>query len=179
MSDFKIANRYAQALIQQATADNKLDVIAKDMQTIYDTCQSSKDLRNVLSNPIINGSQKLSALKAIFKNLDKLTVNLITLVCSKNRENILADIADTFIAAYRAHQGIQKVNIESAVAADEKTLQSIKKYVMDKTGAKDIEMHTTINPSVIGGLVIKFGDNLLDTSIAAKIRNLKKELNIA
>lgn len=179
MSDFKIANRYAQALIQQAQADNKLDAIAKDMQTIFDTCQSSKDLRNVLSNPIINGSQKLSALKAIFKTLDPLSVNLITLVCEKNRENILASIADTFIMAYRAHQGIQKVNVESAVAADEKTLQSIKKYVMDKTGAKDIEMHTSINPAVIGGLVIKFGDNLLDTSIAAKLRNLKKELNIA
>ncbi len=179
MSEIKIANRYAQALIQQAIADNKLSVVADNMQTLLDTCQSSKDLRNVLSNPIINGDQKLMALKTIFKNFDALTINLMALVCSKSRENVLAEIAESFLSAYRAHQGIQKVHIESAVVADEKTLQSIKQFVMDKTGAKSIELHSTINPSVIGGLVIKFGDNLLDSSIAAKLRNLKKELNIA
>ncbi len=179
MSEIKIANRYAQALIQQAIADNQLSAVAANVQTLFDTCQTSKDLRNVLSNPIIVPSQKLEALKSIFKNFDNLTLNLIVLVCSKNRENILADIAEAFLTAYRAHQGIQKVNIESAVAADDNTLQSIKKYVMDKTGARDIELHTSINPDIIGGLVIKFGDNLLDSSIAAKLRNLKKELNIA
>ena len=71
------------------------------------------------------------------------------------------------------------VNVESAVAIDDKTAQSIQNYIKEKTGAKTIQLHTTINPAVIGGLVIKFGDNLLDTSIAAKLRNLKKELNIA
>jgi F-type H+-transporting ATPase subunit delta len=179
MSDLKIANRYAQALIQQAISDKKLEVVAKNMQVFFDTYHSSKDLRNVLSNPVINNSQKLSALNTIFKDFDKLSANLIRLVCKKNREGMLSEIADTFIAAYRTHMGVQKVNVESAVKADEKTLQSIKKYVMDRTGAKDIELHTSINPEVIGGLVIKFGDNLLDTSIAAKLRNLKKELNIA
>jgi F-type H+-transporting ATPase subunit delta len=179
MPEIKIANRYAQALIQQAIADNKLAAVAKDIQSLNDTCNSSRDLRNVLSNPIISPAQKLNALKAIFKGFDQLTLNLIELVCSRNRENILADIAAAFLSAYRKHQGIEKVNVESAVETDEKTLQSIKKFVMEKTGAKDIELHTSINPSVIGGLVIKFGDNLLDSSIAAKLRNLKKELNIA
>ncbi len=179
MSEIKIANRYAQALIQQAIADNKLATVAGDVQVLYDTCRASKDLRNVLSNPIIANAQKLSALKTIFKNFDGLTLNLIKLVCTRNRENILEKIAEAFLSAYRSYQGIQKVNVESAVAADDRTLQSIKKFVMEKTGAKDIELHTSINPDVIGGLVIKFGDNLLDSSIAAKLRNLKKELNIA
>lgn len=179
MSEIKIANRYAQALIQQAISENKLEAVAGDMQTLYSTCKASKDLRNVLTNPIIAGSQKLSALKTIFKNFDNLSVQLITLVCSKNRENILLEIADAFMTAYRSHKGIQKVNVESAVAVDEATLQSIRQFVKQKTGANDIELHTSINPSVIGGLVIKYGDNLLDSSIAAKIRNLKKELNIA
>jgi len=179
MSEIKIANRYAQALIQQATTDNKLEVVAANMQVLSDTCANSKDLRNVLTNPIINGNEKLGALKTIFKNFDSLTLNLLNLVCAKNRENILDQIADAFLSAYRTHQGIEKVNVESAVAIDDKTAQSIQQFIKEKTGAKTIELHTTINPAVIGGLVIKFGDNLLDTSIAAKLRNLKKELNIA
>ncbi len=179
MSEIKIANRYAQALIQQATADNKLEAVAANMQLLSETCANSKDLRNVLTNPIINGNEKLNALKSIFKNFEPLSLKLIDLVCAKNRENILTEIADAFLAIYRTQQGIEKVNVESAVAIDEKTAQSIQQYIKEKTGAKTIQLHTSINPAVIGGLVIKFGDNLLDTSIAAKLRNLKKELNIA
>ncbi|NQW42633.1 MAG: ATP synthase F1 subunit delta [Bacteroidetes bacterium] len=179
MSEIKIANRYAQALIQQATTDNKLSVVAQDIQVLFDTISNSKDLKNVLQNPIINGVQKLDALTSIFKNFNPLSSGLINLVCNKNRENILLDIADAFLNAYRTQQGIQKVTIESAVALDSKTVDSIKQFVKEKTGANEIEVHTSINTTVIGGMIIKYGDNLLDTSIAAKLRNLKKELNIA
>src|ERR1043165_3937839 len=101
MSEIKIANRYAQALMQQAITDNNLSAVASDMQSLYDTCMSSKDLRNVLSNPIIASGQKLAALKTIFKNFDVLTSNLLQLVCSRNRENILPGIAEAFLSAYR------------------------------------------------------------------------------
>ena len=155
MSEIKIANRYAQALIQQATTDNKLSVVAQDIQVLFDTISNSKYLKNVLQNQIINGVQKLDALTSIFKNFNPLSTG------------------------YRTQQGIQKVTIESAVALDSKTVDSIKQFVKEKTGANEIEVHTSINTNVIGGMIIKYGDNLLDTSIAAKLRNLKKELNIA
>jgi F-type H+-transporting ATPase subunit delta len=179
MSETKISNRYAEALMQQAVADNKLSVVADNLSVLSNTCKESKDLRNALSNPIINIQQKQDALMKIFAGFDPLVLNFIKLICSKNRENILPDIADAFLNLYRIKQGIQKVNVQSAVKLSEHDEQSIKQYIKQKTGAQSIELHTEINPSVIGGLVIKFGDNLLDTSIAAKLRNLKKELKIA
>ncbi|MCC6818154.1 MAG: ATP synthase F1 subunit delta [Bacteroidia bacterium] len=179
MSETKISNRYAQALMQQANADNKLSVVASDMALISSTCHSSKDLSNALKNPIINPPQKLNAILAIFSKADKSTQDFLKLVCSRNRENILPDIAEAFLNLYRKAQGIEKVMVQSASAISESDKKSIESYVQKHTGAKSVEMHTEINPSVIGGLVIKFGDNLLDTSIAAKLRKLKKELNIA
>jgi len=179
MSETKISNRYAQALMQQAITDNKLSVVADNMALISSTCSSSKDLRNVLSNPIINQQQKLNALLSVFAQVDPMVLNFIRLICDKNRENLLPDMADAFLTLYRTNEGIQKVTVQSAVKVSEHDEQSIKQYIKQKTGAKSIELHTEINPSVIGGLVIKFGDNLLDTSIAAKLRKLKKELNIA
>lgn len=80
---------------------------------------------------------------------------------------------------YRKNQGIEKVSVQSAAALNESDKTSIQQYVQKITGAKSVELHTEINPSVIGGMVIKFGDNLLDSSVAAKLRKLKKELNIA
>jgi F-type H+-transporting ATPase subunit delta len=179
MPETKISNRYAEALMQQAIADNKLSAVADNMATISATTRSSKDLSNVLSNPIINKQQKQNALLAVFAGLDPMVLNFIKLVSSRNRESILQDIADAFLALYRVNQGIEKVTVQSAVPISEHDEQSIKQYIKQKTGAKTIELHSEINPSVIGGLVIKFGDNLLDTSIAGKLRKLKKELNIA
>ncbi len=179
MSETRISNRYAEALMQQALADNKLSVVADNMSTLSATCRSSKDLRNALANPIINIQQKQSALLSIFSGFDPLTQNFIRLVCGRNRENILPDIADAFLSLYRAKQGIEKVTVQSAVKINQQEEQNIKQYVKQKTGAREVELHSEINPDVIGGLVIKFGDNLLDTSIAAKLRKLKKELNIA
>lgn len=179
MSETKISNRYAQALMQQATADNKLAAVAADMALISSTCSSSKDLSNALKNPIINPQQKLNAILAIFSKTDKTTQEFLKLVCGRNRENILPDIAEAFLNLFRKAQGIEKVLVQSAAPISEGDKKSIEAFVQKHTGAKSVEMHTEIQPSVIGGLVIKFGDNLLDTSISAKLRKLKKELNIA
>lgn len=179
MSETKISNRYAQALMQEAIAENKLPAVAADMAVISKICAESKDLRNTLMNPVINQQQKLSALQSVFKGLDATVQGFIRLVCSKNRESLLPDIADAFLSQYRRHQGIEKVTVQSTAPVSKQDKQSIRQFIKQKTGAKEIELHTEINPDVIGGLVIKFGDNLLDSSIAAKLRKLKKELKIA
>lgn len=179
MSETKISNRYAQALMQQVITEGKLEVVAKDMANISETCKSSADLRNTLKNPIINPQQKMNALLAIFSKADSSTLDFIRLVCNRNRENYLLDISEAFLNSYRKHQGIEKVLVQSAAPVNEGDKKSIMAYVQKHTGAKSVELHTEINPAVIGGLVIKFGDKLLDTSISAKLRKLKKELNIA
>jgi|LauGreDrversion4_2_1035121.scaffolds.fasta_scaffold62169_2 F-type H+-transporting ATPase subunit delta len=179
MSETKIANRYAEALIQQAITENQLKAVAESMTIIGSTCEQSKDLRNVLNNPIILPSQKLSALMQIFSNCNKLVLDFIQLICTKNRENLIPVITEAFLSLYRKHEGIEKVSVQTASALSNDDQKHIQQYVLKATGAKSVEIDAQINPAIIGGMVIKFGDNLLDTSIAAKLRKLKKELNIA
>lgn len=179
MSETKISNRYAQALIQQAISDNTLSAVAQNMADLSATCHHSADLRNALKNPIIPSQQKLNALKEIFKGFNKTSVDFIQLVCGRNREDILADISEAFLALYRKHQGIVKVSVQTATALSDNDKNSIKAYVQQSTGAQSVELHTEIKTDIIGGMVIRFGDNLLDTSISAKLRKLKKELKIA
>ena len=179
MSELKIANRYSQALMQQSMELKNTSEIFVQMQHIEKVCNENKSLLNVLKNPIISGNEKLKALNAIFNGSNPLILNLFNLLCLKRRENQLLNIAHSFIQLYRVNQGIEKVTVESAIALDKNTLDQIEAYTKQQTGAKQVDITNTINPSVIGGMVIKFGDNLLDTSIAAKIRKIKKELNIA
>lgn len=179
MSETKIANRYAEALMQEALSANQLKAVAESMTIIGSTCAESKDLRNVLNNPIILPSQKLSALMKIFSNSNKLALDFIQLICNKNRESLLPGITEAFLNLYRKHEGIEKVTVQTAAALSSEDQKNIQQYVLKATGAKAIELDTQINPAIIGGMVIKFGDKMLDTSIASKLRKLKKELNIA
>jgi F-type H+-transporting ATPase subunit delta len=179
MSETKIANRYAEALIQQAITENQLKAVAESMTLIGSTCEQSKDLRNVLNNPIILPSQKLSAMMQIFSSCNKLVLDFIQLICNKNRESLIPVISDAFLSLYRKHEGIEKVSVQTASPLSNDDQKHIQQYVLKATGAKSVEIDAQINPAIIGGMVIKFGDNLLDTSIAAKLRKLKKELNIA
>lgn len=179
MSDIKIANRYSEALMQQAIADNQLQAVADNMLAINTTCKNSQDLTNALKNPIINLNQKQAALLEIFKGSNKLVLDFLKLVCSKNRENLLPQISEAFLDLYRKQLGIEKVHVQTASPLSDSDVKSIQQYVQKASGAKSVELHTEINNSIIGGLVIKFGDNLLDTSISGKLRKLKKELNIA
>lgn len=179
MSDIKIANRYASALYQQAVADDSLSVINDDMKLVFNTCKNSKDLMLVLQNPIIKSSEKKAVLKQVFTNVNPLLIKFIDLICEKNREDLLSRIAESFLVINRQHLGIEKVDVISAIELDLPTIESIKKYILAQTGAKEIELNSSINPELIGGMQIKFGDNMLDTSISAKLKKLKKELNIA
>lgn len=179
MADNKISNRYASALFQQALENQVIEETAKDMKLIATTCSNSKDLMNVLSNPIINASEKLKVLKLIFSNIGTISSQFIDLICLKKREDLLNEIAESYIELYRKHLGIQRVDLTSAIDIDNVTKEEIKAFVKQKTNAKEVELITKINPDIIGGFVIKFGDNLLDTSISSKLRKLKKELNIA
>lgn len=179
MSERKIANRYAEALMQQALADGNVAEVAESILVVSNTCKASKDLRNVLNNPIINPAQKQAALLTVFKACHPLVYDFIKMICGKNRENILPVISEAFVDLYRKNNGIELVKVQSAAPLTDKDKTSIQEFVQKKTGAKSVELHAEINASIMGGMLIKFGDNLLDTSIAAKLRKLKKELNIA
>jgi len=179
MSEHKISNRYATALFQQALENKMLEETAQDMKLIANTCKNNKDLMNVLSNPIINPNEKLKALKQIFSSIGTISSRFIELICLKKREDLLDKIAESFIDLYSKHLGIQRVDLTSAIELDNATKEEIKAYVKQQTSAKEVELNSQINPDIIGGFVIKFGDRLLDTSISAKLRKLKKELNIA
>jgi len=108
-----------------------------------------------------------------------LVLDFIQLICNKNRESLIPVITDAFLSLYRKHEGIEKVSVQTASPLSNDDQKHIQQYVLKATGAKSVEIDAQINPTIIGGMVIKFGDNLLDTSIAAKLRKLKKELNIA
>jgi F-type H+-transporting ATPase subunit delta len=170
------ARRYAKALMSLSLEKGNLDTIYSDMILIKKTIVENKELRNVLQSPIVKMDSKQSILKAIFTGkVDAMTEGFIDLVAEKGREGKLLLISTAFIDAYKEHKNIAKVEVTSAVALDEGQKKKIIEMIATQ-GISNVDMEEKIDPALIGGFIVRFGDQQIDASIVRKFNNLKQEL---
>lgn len=174
----KAARRYAKALLQSALEQDKLGEVEKDVRFIQSTIDDSRELKVFLRSPVIKSEDKLEGLLAIFGShvTDELK-SLFRLLSEKRREDLLADICSGFIKLYNEHQGIIRVDVETAYELKDTQKQALHKELTEKTGKK-VKMNVSENKDLIGGLVVKIGDTVIDGSVKYKINKLKKQFAV-
>ncbi len=168
-------NRYAQSLLEIAVDQNQLDAVYNDMHLIGTTISESKDLSILLNSPVVKSSKKNDVLNAVFgAKISDHTKKFLTLVTDRNRAALLEDIAYSFVNLYKEERNIIVAEVTSAVKLDDNQ----KKNIIDllKTDAT-IEMVEKIDPSIIGGFIVRVGDKQIDASILSELSNLKQALN--
>src|SRR5687768_3567070 len=112
MKGSKIASRYAQALLDLAVEKNVLDKVNADMVQFAEVCNESKELRNLLSSPIIPATKKLDVLNQAFaKDMDAMSMGFIALIVKHSRENLMAEIAAAYTQLYKVHRNILDVYV--------------------------------------------------------------------
>ncbi|MEO1628415.1 MAG: ATP synthase F1 subunit delta, partial [Bacteroidota bacterium] len=178
MSVTRIASRYAKSLIDLAIEQDKLERVKGDIES-FQKAIDNRDYYLLLKSPIINPSKKLSIADALFKNgFDELTMAFIRIITNKGRESYLPEIAAEFVKQYRAHKHISTVKLTTASPLTEETLGKIKQSLMSSSATDDnVEIETTVDPSIMGGFVIEFDDKLYDSSVAHKLELLRKEFS--
>jgi len=174
----KAARRYAKALLQSALEKNKLGEIEKDIRFIQNTLDDSRELKVFLRSPVITTENKLKGLNSIFgKKVSDETKSLFRLLSEKRRESLLAEICTGFIQLYNDHQGLIQVEVETAYPMSDSQKKELQKELSEKTGKK-VQMNVVENKELIGGLVIKIGDTVIDGSVKHKINKLKKQFAV-
>lgn len=176
MSVQRIASRYAKSLIDLAIEQDKLEEVKGDI-IAFNKATDNRDLYLLLKSPIINPSKKQEVLKALFDGkFSKMVMSFIQIIVNKNREKFLPEIADEFITQYKAHKHISTVKLISAVPLSDESVAKIKeRLVASKTTDDQIEIETSVNPELIGGYVLEFGDRLYDASVAHQLDRIRKE----
>ena len=148
MSELIVAHRYAKSLLDFAIEKNVVDAVYTDMVGFKETCEGSKDLVLALKSPIIKHYTKLAILNKLFKSIfNPVTYSIFVIITNKNRESILPAIAKQFINLYT-------------------------KIVKDYTG-KEVQLTEHIDESLIGGFILRVGDQQIDDSIRRKLNDLK------
>ena len=177
MSQSRITIRYAKALFQLAAKQETLDQSYNDMVLLDSVCAESKELSLLLKSPIVKTDKKLKILEEIFgSKINKVTMSFINIITTKKRESLLALIASSFIALYKAHNKIETATVISATPLEESLRVEVINFIK-KHGDNDVELTEKVDPTIIGGSIIRMGDKQLDTSVSKAISELRQIFN--
>jgi len=172
-----IAERYSNALAEIAK-DGKLTYskISTDLNLINEILTQSKDLDEVLTNPLTSIENKKEIIDKVFtKEIDVLILNFLKVLVDKNRFSIFNEVLESYNKALDKINNIRRVQVTSAIKMSEEAKNNLKNKLEGKL-KKNVVLDLGINPDIIAGLVIKMGDNVIDLSLKHKLEDLRKSI---
>jgi F-type H+-transporting ATPase subunit delta len=176
MSGYRVDSRYSKSVFDLAIELKQVDRVYQDMLQIEQVCLQNPSLVRLLKNPIIRYDSKLKVLTRVFhKHVSELTLKFFGLLCRKNRADVLPDVSKVFVDLYNEHKGIVRADVSSAVTLSPDIQQEFEDIVARATGKK-VDLKNKVDPSLIGGYVLKIGDKMINDSIKHKLYKLRREL---
>lgn len=177
MAELKVARRYAKSLLGLAQERNLGEKVFTDMQLVSNTCEASRELVLLLRNPIVQGDKKEAVIKALFgSKMEPLSNEFINIIIRKGRENQLDGISKEYVKLYKELKGVVTAHVTSAVKMDDNFRQTVLSLVKAAKG-EQVELMEQVDASLIGGFVLRVGDQQFDTSVSRKLKQLKNEFD--
>jgi F-type H+-transporting ATPase subunit delta len=172
----RVAGRYAKSIMDLAIERNELETVYADMLFLKQAFGKSSELVTVLKSPIVPGDKKIAVLVALGKGkISEMTLAFNNLLVKKGREAQLPEMADAFIDAYKKHKQIHIVKLTSATELSEDAKNAIVAKVKREGNLEHIELVTKVDPALIGGFILEVGDSMVDTSVASRLNDVKKQ----
>lgn len=171
------AKNYANAL-KELAQDNVLsyDDILANLESVIEICNESQELQDVLNNPAISDNKKYSIIDEVFcKDVNETIRNFLKILIEKKRFSELKGIVEGFKNVLDEIKNIQRVKVTSAVPLKDEFKTRIEEKLHNKLN-KQIVADWSVDEDIIGGLVIKINDDIIDSSLKNKLENLSKNL---
>ena len=169
-----ISMRYAKALMMASAENQCLDAVKADMELIVVAIKENSMFRQLLDNPVIKPPQKRKVMAELLeKRIHPLTLNFVNIIIRNRREIMLPDVIRDFINLYEKTKGITRAHVVSAVGMDETSRQQLQKKLNTLFEA-DVRMTTETNPDLIGGFVMRVGEQQYDASLSSALGKMRK-----
>ena len=170
----RAARRYAEAVFGLAGGDNSYDAWAADLDRLAALLEVPL-VAKALTRPAVPASQKLAVIETEVPNLRSQTRNLLALLLHRDRLELLPDIASAFHELLNRARGIATAHVTTAVPLDDAARGQLGARLSRYVGQR-VEMETTVDPDIIGGVVVRIGDLLLDGSVRGRLEALRRRL---
>lgn len=171
-----VAGRYAEALYEIAVAGEIVDRVEKELKAVVELLEQNQELKKILYHPRITAEEKKNVLKALLgEKVHDVTINFLCLVVDRQRENYLQGMVDVFSDIADKGRNISHVEVTSAIKLNDGDRKRLVEMLGAVTG-KDVRADFFEDPSLIGGIVLRIGDKLIDGSIKTRLQSLNEHL---
>lgn len=169
-----VAGRYASALFEVAKEQGKLAAVEADLNGFKQLLNESADLVRFVRSPVLTEEDQAKALKAILAKVGAtdLTANFLQLLVKNRRLFAVSDMVRAFAALIAREKGQVSAEVASAHPLTPEQMAALKETLKASVG-KDVVVNASVDPSLIGGLVVKMGSRMIDSSIRTKLNSLK------
>jgi F-type H+-transporting ATPase subunit delta len=173
-----VISRYARSIVLLAIERDQLEALREDMRIIADACDESRDLRVLLKSPVVKPDKKSKILKAIFGGkVGEITLRFVDILVRKGREHYLPEVAKAVYRLYKEEKDIMTFHVSSAVKLDDAARAEIMAMASELHGGKDVELLEKVDPELIGGVILRHGDEQWDGSVVRRLHDLKREFS--
>lgn len=172
-----LAGRYAVALFDLAREANKIDDVAKDIASLKALLAESSELSDITNSPVLSRADQAKALSAVagHAGLGDMVQNFIGVLANNRRLDQTNQIINEFDRLVAHHKGEIKASVTSAHALDNDQLDALKAKLKSMVG-RDVNVETNVDASLLGGMVVNIGSQMIDSSLKTKLANLEESM---
>ena len=170
-----MAGRYATALFELALENKAVDAVKKDLDQFHALIADSADLNRLVRSPVFGADEQLKALSVIIERagIGGLAANFLRVVTTNRRLFAVRDMIRAYRALVARHRGEVTAEVTVAEPLNDSNLGALKDALKNVTGGKEIDLDVQVDPAIIGGLIVKVGSRMVDTSLRTKLNAIK------
>ena len=170
-----MAGRYATALFELALENKAVDAVKKDLDQFNALIADSADLNRLVRSPVFDADEQLKALSAVLAKagIGGLAANFLRVITTNRRLFAVRDMIRGYRALVARHKGEVTAHVTVAEKLSDTHLDTLKSTLKTVTSGKDIDLDVKIDPAIIGGLIVKVGSRMVDSSLRTKLNSIK------
>ncbi len=175
-----VPGRYATALFDLAREESAIDAVKADLDRFEGLLNESADLKRLVRSPVFSADVQQKALAAVLAKAEigGITAKFLNVLTANRRLFVVSDVIRGFRALVAKFKGEATADVTVAETLSDKNLDSLKTALKSVTG-KDVVLNVKVDPSIIGGLVVKLGSRMVDSSLRTKLNSIKHAMKEA
>jgi F-type H+-transporting ATPase subunit delta len=171
----ELAQVYARSLFEVAREQGKLDLLREQLQQFAHALDENRQLALFYFSPYFSTKEKQDSLRGLLDGADEIFLNFLSLMIENHRMPVIFRLRDEYQRLWDEENRTLPVEITSAIALDEQTTESLGRTISERTGRK-VTLAARIEPDIIGGIVLRVGNSILDASIRNRLEQLRRHV---
>ena len=172
-----VSKTYGDALFAVALEEGRMDEFFEAAKAVADILRTNEDFGKLMNHPKIMKEDKVKIVEETFGNkIPKELIGMMVLMITKGRVSEMLTVLDYFVVLVKEEKKIGKADVTTAVELSAAQKEKVEKKLLETTQYKSFEMNYAVDESLIGGMVIRIGDRVVDSSIKTQLYNLSREL---